>query len=156
MPFLELEQPLYTFRQKESRSIIPKVLSLLFLSIIFYMGILLNISLLDLNADEETAVKTVSLLLLVIIVGIGIVLAVRHARHPYYFYRDRIVHNNKLIYYASISQPVRQAHFFDKIFKTHALNLGSGFFIRHVPDDIALEDYILKLKEYSSKLTAQN
>ena len=149
MPILpEPEQPLYIFHQKESRAVLPKILSLLFLSTIFYLGILVNISLLKLDGTQETAVKSISLLLLIVLTGIGTLLAVRHARHPYYFYRNRIVHNEKVIYYQSI-HPVRQEHFFDRFFKTYALNLGGNFFIRHIPGDVDLESYSKKMADYS-------
>ena len=56
------EQPLYLLHQNVGRAMIPKFLSLVILGTIFYVGILLNISLLELTAAEETTIKSGALL----------------------------------------------------------------------------------------------
>ncbi len=55
------EQPIYILPQKKSRALIPKILSLLGLGVVFYLGILLNLSLLNLRAGEESIVKMIGL-----------------------------------------------------------------------------------------------
>src|SRR3989344_7857879 len=56
------EHPLYTLYESKSRALVPKVASLVVLSLIFYLGILLNVSLLELSAGQETTLKTGSLI----------------------------------------------------------------------------------------------
>ena len=57
------QKPTYSFKIKKSKLLIPKITSLILLITIFYLGILLNISLLKFKADTETSIKSASFLL---------------------------------------------------------------------------------------------
>jgi len=142
------EQPLYSVYESKKRALIPKTLYLLVLAFIFYLGVLLNISLLALDAQQETTFKTGALLILAALILMGIILAVRKMRQPYLFYKNRIAHGKEMIYYINIAGTAPQINFFDKIFKTYSIPLGKTFSIRNIPQSIQLSNYIQQLLEY--------
>ena len=61
------EKPIYVLYQNKTRTIVPKFISFIILGVIFYVGILLNLALLALTGSEETVVKMVALVLLLLI-----------------------------------------------------------------------------------------
>ncbi len=148
MPFPS-EPPLYILHQKTSRAVIPKVITLLFLSALFYVGVLLNVNQLELQPSEETTIQGSALAFLLVIVIIGIILAARKAHRPYRFYRSKIVHGKKEIFYTAIANTMPSTDFLGKIFKTYSVNLGSDFHLRHISDEIKIEDYLKQMREYA-------
>ena len=80
------EQPIYVLAQSKKRAIIPKILTFLILGVIFYLGILLNVSLLELDARQETIFKTVPLIILIVVIVVGIFLTLKRAKKKYHFY----------------------------------------------------------------------
>lgn len=148
---MDQEQPVYVLKPSKSRTIIPKAITLFVLSIIFYFGVLLNISLLELRAEQETLLKTITLALLLIIIAAGISLSVINAQRPYFFYRDRITSGKKQIYYPDISNTSPHLDPVDRIFKTYSINMGNKFFLRHIPQNINLEKYLQQLIAYARR-----
>ena len=147
------EQPIYKVYESKKRALIPKILSLVGLSIIFYLGVLLNISLLELDAGQETSLKIGSLVVLILLIMLGIVLAQRKAKIPYLFYSNRMTHGKDIIYFTEISNTIAHKDPFDKYFKTYSINLGKNIFLRHIPDEIQLSGYIQQLIEYAKRTT---
>lgn len=146
------EQPIYAVQESKQRTLIPKIITLLFLAAIFYLGVLINISLLELSADQETALKTGSLITLAVIIFIGIILTFRKTRQPYLFYRNRITHGKETIYYFNITNNTTATkNFLDRSFKTYSLQLSKTFFLRNIPETIQLSNYIQQLIEYAKK-----
>ena len=139
-------------QQKKSRAIIPKTLSLIILSVIFYFGILLNISLLNLTAAEETLLKTGSLFLLLGIIIVGIILAIIKAHTPYLFYKDRIMFGKKSILYREIATTAPTKNSVDKLFKTYSLLLHKLFPMRNIPEDVDIKSYVEQMMGYSRNL----
>jgi len=155
--FPEEEQPLYVLPQKKIRALLPKIISLIILGSIFYFGILLNISLLELSGADETIAKTASLIIISIIMVVGIYLSYRHAKQSYKFYHDRITQGKKKINYIEISEITPKHDLIDKIFKTSIIQLNHKFFIRHIPIELEtqIQQYINQLIGYAKK-TSQN
>ena len=148
------EQPLYSIHESRKRALIPKTISLLFLAFIFYLGVLVNISLLELNASQETSLKTGALLTLALLIIIGTVLTFRKTRQPYLFYRNRVAHGKETIYYLNITNTMPQANFLDRAFKTYSIPLGKSFSLRHIPETTQknqLSNYLQQLVEYARK-----
>ena len=148
------EQPLYSIHESRKRALIPKTISLLFLAFIFYLGVLVNISLLELNASQETSLKTGALLTLALLIIIGTVLTFRKTRQPYLFYRNRVAHGKEIIYYLNITNTMPQANFLDRAFKTYSIPLGKSFSLRHIPETTQknqLSNYLQQLVEYARK-----
>lgn len=146
---LPFEQPLYVLHQKTSRAVLPKLITLLLLSAIFYGGVLLNINLLELQPQQETTVQMVALIFLLIIIVTGLIIAVKRARRPYTFYHTKIVHGNKEILYSAILNTEPHYDFLGKIFKTYSMNLGNDFHLRHISLEIKIQDYIRQMMEYT-------
>lgn len=148
MPIQLEESPIYTLPQRKSRAIIPKVFSSLLLSIIFYLGILVNLSLLKLSPDQESKIKLISFIVLLFINLLGLYLAFHQAK-PYLFYGNRIKHNRKEIYYQNILNTAPHQDFSDKIFKTYSLNLGNYFHLRNISQEIQIQNYLQQLIAYA-------
>ena len=148
MTALPQENLIYVLPQKKSRALIPKISSLLILSIIFYIGIMVNISLLDLTAVQETNIKVISLLVLGGIDFIGIYFAF-HRSASYTFYQSFLAHNGKKIAYASIINTNPHTDFWDKLFKTYSVNLGNDFYLRNISQHIELQTYLQQLINYA-------
>ncbi len=149
--FMELppEQPIYVVYESKSRALLPKVISLVLLATVFYLGVLLNVSLLELDAQQETGLKSGALILLLLLIFLGVFLAVRKVRIPYNFYQNRISRGKEVIFYSNISNTSLHLDPLDRIFKTYSINLGKNFFLRNIPQEIQLSNYIQQLINYA-------
>jgi len=145
------EQPQYILSQKKSRAIIPKIMVLSILGIIFYLGVLLNIALLDLTESQEITIKLTSLIILIAIIGLGIYLAIRRSKLQYLFYRDRLILGKEEISYSEILNTKIKKDFFDIFFHTYGIDLGHDFHLRHIPEEINLENYLNQLIAYTKR-----
>ncbi|NQV91502.1 hypothetical protein HQ489_03430 [Candidatus Woesearchaeota archaeon] len=143
------EQPIYVLSQKVSRALIPKILSLLGLGVIFYLGILLNLALLNLRAGEESIVKMIGLGVVFAIIALGIYLGIHHAKLSFRFYNNRIMQGKKQIMYLEIVNTKMKQNFLDKMFKTYSIELGKNFQLKHIPMTINVENYIQQLIQYA-------
>jgi len=148
---VSVEQPIYALAQNKKRALIPKVVSLLGLGIIFYLGILLNISLLDLKAGEETLIKVIALIILLAVLALGIYISFHRANQNYKFYKNRISFLKQQINYLNIINTKPHSDFIDKMFKTYTINLGNKFFLRNIPNTVQIENYLQQLVAYSRK-----
>ena len=148
---VSVEQPIYALAQNKKRALIPKVVSLLGLGIIFYLGILLNISLLDLKAGEETLIKVIALIILLAVLALGIYISFHRANQNYKFYKNRISFLKQQINYLNIINTKPHSDFIDKMFKTYTINLGNKFFLRNIPKTVQIENYLQQLVAYSRK-----
>ena len=145
------EQPVYVLPQRMSRAVVPKILSLVVLSALFYSGILVNLALLNLKAQQEFLIQLLSLVLLFLVVILGVYLAVHRAHFPYLFYHNRLVHNKKEIYYSSITTIIAKRDIWDKLFKTYSLGIGNTVYLRNISGEINLKDYVRQLIAYSRR-----
>lgn len=148
------EQPLYILPQEKKRILIPKILILFSLGMIFYLGILFNISLLKLTTSTETTIKLISLIILIIVVVFGILLNFKKAKQKYFFYQNKIVFQKKEIPLSKITNIKPKQNFLDKLFKTYSLILNQEFKINNIPQKIQLQEYIQKLIAYSRSQSA--
>ncbi len=142
--------PLYILPQQKGRAIIPKTVILLLLGIIFYLGVLLNISLLEFTAGAETTANLVALLIIISLVGVGIINGIRKWKYDYLFYQDRIQWNQKTVLYQSVINIQRKEKWSDKIFKTYSLQLNDHFTIKHISQEVNIQEYIEKMRAYAS------
>lgn len=149
------EQPAYVLHQKLSRALTFKIIILIILGTIFYLGILLNLKLLELRANHETIIKLSALGLVSTIIILAIILSLHRARLPYLFYRTNLMFSNKTINYTEISNTIPKKDSLDKIFKTYNIDLGNNFVIKHIPNEINMEQYLKQLIEFSKKISLQ-
>ena len=143
-----MERPAYQLQQKMSRVLLPKIVLLLGLGVLFYVGVLLVISLLNLPPSQEPWINVGALVLLIILIGVGILLDYKRARKPYNFYNDRIG-EDKL--YSSITNTIPKQNWLDKMFKTYSIDLGNGLVLRNIPEDVDMKPYLDKLVSYNNK-----
>ena len=147
----QVEKPIYVLPQIKTRALIPKIVSLLVLGGIFYLGVLLNLSLIDITNDTASIVNLVSLILLLCVIALGIFLSFHKAEASYKFYRLGLSQGKKIINYNHIINTTPKQDFLDKIFKTYSINLGEGFYLRHISQNIQISGYLQKLIDYSKQ-----
>jgi len=145
----QIEQPIYVLPQNKKRAIIPKIIIFIVLGIIFYLGVLLNVSLLELSASTKSLIKLITLILLLLIIVLGIYLTFHRANQPYKFYRNKIYFNKKEIYYTLIINTNPKQDFWDKLFKTYTISLNKKFFLRNIPQTIQINNYLNQLINYA-------
>ena len=145
------EQPQYILSQKKSRAIIPKIIVLSILGIIFYLGVLLNIALLDLTESQEATIKLISLIILIAIISLGIYLAIRRSKLQYLFYHDRLILGKEEISYSEILNTKLKKDFFDIFFHTYGIDLVPEFHLWHISEDINIENYLNQLIAYAKR-----
>jgi len=150
-PQTPIEQPIYILPQNKKRVIIPQTLTLFILGILFYLGILLNISLLDLLASEETTIQLISLILLILIIIMGIFNAYYQSSKPYTFYKSSLQIKKKTLRYVDINTITQNQNFFDKLFQTYSLTLNQKILLENIPQEVDVQTYLNQLIEYSKK-----
>ena len=148
---LQQEKPVYILTQVKTRALIPKVASLLLLGVIFFLGILLNISLLQLRAEQESIIKISALIFLFAMIGLGLFLSLHRASISYKFYRNRITFGKKALYYADINNTTQEQDVIDKMFKTGSISLSSNFHLKHIPHNVQITNYIKQLVSYAKQ-----
>ena len=145
------EGPLYVLHQSTARALVPKIFTLLILGTIFFLAFLLNLSLLELKAQQEHAAMILSLVLVILLVVLGVFLALHQAHQPYLFYKNKLVRKSTATYYINITNTKPKQNPFDKVFKTYSINLGNGMELRHIPHSLNISDYLQQLISYASK-----
>jgi hypothetical protein len=149
-----VEQPVYVLQQNKKRALIPKITTQIVLGFIFYLGVLLNISLLKLSASSETVIKLVALILLLLIVIVGIFLAFHQTSVPYRFYRNRIKLYKKEVLYVNIINTNPKIDFWDKLFKTYSIKISKDRYIRNIPQTVQISNYLQQLINYVRNSTS--
>lgn len=149
------EKPIYILHQAAGRALIPKIIAFLVLGLVFYLGVLLNISLLSLSEGEETIVKAASLILLVLIVLFGMYLAFHRAHLPIIFYNNRISFNKKELLYANITSINQKQNILDKMFHTHKIILNNNFYLKHQKNEVNIQQYLQQLISYAKSSGSQ-
>ncbi len=143
------QPPTYILPQNKKRILIPKIISFLFLGVIFYLGILLNISLLKLTVSTESIVKLISLITLIVIIILGILFNLKKSKQKYFFYQDKIVFKKQQILLTGITDIKTKQNLLDKLFKTYSLIINQKFKIKNIPQQINLQQYLQKMINYS-------
>ena len=147
----QVEKPIYILPQVKTRALIPKIVSLLVLGGIFYVGVLLNLSLLAITKETASIANLAALILLLLVVALGIFLSFHKAEQPYQFHRKGLSQGKKTISYNDITNLSSKQDFLDKIFKTYSINLGQGFYLRNISQALQIAGYLQKLINYSKQ-----
>jgi len=143
------QQPQYVFKSKAMKILLPKVLTLIILAALFYVGILVNIGLLKLDGETETIVKSSGLLIMALLVIVGALLNVKKAKTPYKYFPQQITHGKSKISYADIPSVEKKQSIMDKIFGTYTLKLSKKFSIEGIPKDVDLKSYTDQMVSYN-------
>ena len=155
-PQPQVEQPIYVLPQVKTRALVPKIVTLLVLGAIFYLGVLLNLSLLDITENAASIINLISLIILLCVIALGIFLSFHRAEMSYRFYRKGLSQGKKSINYINIINTNPKQDLLDKIFKTYSINLGDGFYLRHISQSVQIEGYLQKLINYSKQNQASS
>ncbi len=143
------EQSLYALLPIKKRIIIPKLITLVVLSGLFYIGIVLNLALININQPTENIIHLIGIIIIASCLLVGIALAIRQSKQSYYFYKDRIIIGTKQIFYTEISQYTTKKNTWDKLFATYSLSLNNNFALRNIPLAINIADYVKQLVNYN-------
>lgn len=143
------QQVLYSVTGKKSRILVPKILTLIVLGVVFYIGILLNIGMLALDAQTETIVKSSSIFIVILLVLIGLLTNLKKAKTAYNFYQTEIAHGKTILNYVDIPQIQKKQGLFDKLFGTYTLKLTKKFKIEGIPKNIDLQAYVQQMVDYN-------
>ena len=146
------EQPLYILEQKKSRAILTKIISLITLCSIFYLGVLLNLALLQVHPNTEQIIRFTALGTLFLLSIIGTYGSINQAKKTYNFYSSYLSFGKKQILYNTI-QPEKNQNILDTVFHTYKIKLNNNLTINHIPQETQLLDYINQLKNYSTTST---
>ena len=145
------EPPIYTLPQNKSRAIIPSAITLIILGIIFYLGVLLNMSLLRLATAEEDIIRILALVLLLFLIILGIFLSWHQSKQNYIFYRQFLFIKKKEVFYANMLLGQPKQDIWDKMFHTYSLSLGRNVFLRNIPQEVNIAGYLQQLVSYSQR-----
>ena len=148
---LQQEKPVYILKKVKTRALIPKIVSLILLGVIFFLGILINISLLQLRADQEGIIKISAIIFLLAIIGLGIFLSLHRASMSYKFYRNRITFGKKIVYYANINVINPKQDTIDKMFNTTTIPITKDFIIKQIPNNVQIINYIKQVVSYAKQ-----
>ncbi|MBI2669345.1 hypothetical protein HYX14_05890 [Candidatus Woesearchaeota archaeon] len=135
------------------RAALAPLLVQLILTTILYLGILLNLSLLDLRAQQETIINTSSLIALVILLIIGIIVNVQRAKKSYLFFQSQIQFGTQQLSYAAITNTAPQQNILDKILKTYSIKLAPDFSLQNIPQGIQIQPYLEQMRAYARRAT---
>jgi len=149
------EIPIYTLTQNKSRAIIPSAITLIVLGIIFYLGVLLNISLLRLATAKEDITRILALILLLFLITLGIFLSWHQAKQNSIFYRQFLILKKKEVFYANMLLGQSKQDIWDKLFKTYSLSLGRNVFLRNIPQEVDIANYLQQLVNYVQRNSYQ-
>ena len=152
MNYQDLTQPLYKLEQKKNRLIFPSVVIPFLLSVIFYLGVLLNISFLELNGKTETTVKAAILIILIVLNIINFILVIKKSRKKYLFFNNRLSFDEKEISYQEIAEIREQQNILDKWFGTYSLKLNPKFAIKNIPKELKIQNYLQQMINYSKQI----
>lgn len=135
----------YQTSSNSARIIIPKLLQLLGLGGLFYLGVWLNLYLLKVEAVLVISIISISIIFVLVI--IQTVLSLKKTKKTYLFFRDRLQTDQQFIYYANIQNMEIKQTFADKLFKTGTLLIYPGFEMKYISNYQQIYDYIQKLRQ---------
>ncbi len=153
-PIIFKKMLLYTLKPNKKRAIIPKVISVLFLCILFYLGIQLNLYLLEVPISTFTAVLIISALFILFVFE-SIMTYSKADRLTYYFHDDKLTVQNKelrSIDYLDVQNTSIKQNLVDKVFNTGTIILAPDFSIKFINNSSQLYNWINQLVARSRQM----
>ena len=146
----DLEAPLYVLKPDKARILYPNTAKLVLLCIVFYLGVALNVTLLNLSIPGYINILIIVVLLLLIVIELILSLT-KISRIQYRFYATRmevVGPNPKYIMFSNVNTVTSTQNLVDKIFGTGTINLGT-YKIKAVANLEANLDYMERLAQSS-------
>lgn len=147
--------PLYQTGLDKKRILIPKTIILTLLSALFYIGILVNISLLKLDSNIESTAKFTGLGFVILIFILGVILNFIKAKQGIKFFNDHLEIGHQKIQYLSLNNVETKLNPLDKIFKTYTLNIDKKHKLEGISNQVNLQQYLQQMINYA-KMQQQN
>ncbi|MFC1723299.1 hypothetical protein ACFL0V_04115 [Nanoarchaeota archaeon] len=145
-----MELPQYTLHHTIKRMVVPRVITLLILSPLFYVGIFVNAKLLNFEIPSFVAVFII-LVLVVMVVVQSVLNYVRFQKYRYLFYTNRIDYEGKkpaTFLFANFQQVELKQNIFDKMFNTGSIKLSKEFSIGPIANVQQIKAYMEQLVQY--------
>ncbi len=144
-----MDQPQYSVKPKLARALVPETIKLILLSAIFYVGILVNLSLL--NYPLPLSVNLLVIAVLVVLVALELILVyLKTSKTMYQFYQDRIEAAKKSVKYLDVANPKIKRSLFDKSYNTGTIMLQPRFKLVYVENPDEVFGYIQNMIAYQT------
>lgn len=145
-----MELPQYTMYLSLRRILIPKAFALLFLGAFFYLGIFLNLIILNIYIPPDIHLYII-IGILILVVMQAILNYLKYSSYTYLFYRDRMIFQGKkelVLLYSDIENLEFKQDAIDKLFNTGTINLVPKHKMKYVENTNQVYFYIQKLIHY--------
>ncbi len=145
---------LYTLKPNKKRAIIPRTIILFLLCVLFYLGIQLNLYLLELEIADYIAILIMLTLFLLFALE-SLLNYSKIARITYYFFDDKITlqdKESKSLFYYNINNITIKRNLIDRLFNTATIVLAPGFSIKFINHYSQLHNWINQLVERAKKM----
>src|SRR3989344_5292487 len=116
-----VENPQYILEQRRIRAIVPRIVEFTCLGILFYIGVVANLSLLSFEESTNNLIKLISLILLLILAAVGIGINVRRSSQKYLFYTNRLEFCPKGIFLKDVANIQYKENIWDRTFHTYSI-----------------------------------
>jgi hypothetical protein len=146
---------LYQVALSKKRILIPKTITLIVLSGLFYAGILVNISLLELDADVEGIAKFAGLGIVALLFLLGVILNLSKAKHGIKFYNDHLEIGHQKVKYLSLTNVESKQSLLDKVFKTYTLKIDKKHKVSGISQAVNVQQYLQQLINYAKQQQGQ-
>ncbi len=144
------EAPLYVLKPSKARILVPNSIKLILLCVIFYTGILLNVSLLEIAIPFSVNILIVVVLVILILLETMLTF-IRLSKIQYIFYSNRmqvVGPKPQYVMFSTVSSVTSSQNLFDKIFNTGTIMLGT-YKMTAIGDLAANLEYMQKLVQSS-------
>jgi hypothetical protein len=144
---VEMELPIYSIKQNSARILLPRVIILLLLSGMLYLGIRVNFYVF--NMDFPDMINTVVTAGIIILAVADVFMTKsRNRENKVYFFSDRIEirgKDNSVIMLGTVRDAEVRKNLFDMLFRTGTVALSSGQTIKNINYPDRIRDYIVQL-----------
>lgn len=144
-----MENPIYILKPDEKGYLVPRIMAILILGVLIYVGIILNMKFLEIDIGFYYKFTAI---ILAILLGVFAFLESysKYLHSDYYFYKDRMYANKMWIPYSTISAIDLKRSIFDKLLGTSTIVLGR-YRLKSVPYSQAIYNYVRSMIEYSNQ-----
>jgi len=142
-----MEVPNYSTKQNLARVLLPRILTLLMLSLLLYVGIRINF--LVFNMEFPDPINFIVIILIMILIAADIFLTnMKNKESKIYFFNDRIEIRGKdatTISLATITSAAVEKNVYDKMLNTGDIILSDGQAIKSLNYPERISQYIMQL-----------
>ena len=143
--------PIYQVPLVKKRILIPKTITLFVLSGLFYVGILINITLLDLKADVEGTAKFAGIGIVILLFLLGVILNLAKSKHGIKFFNNHLEIGHKKIQYITLNTVETKRSLLDKIFHTYTLKIDKKHKVEGISEEVNVQQYLQELIDYTKR-----